>query len=43
VACTLLGFFVSPWLFAVPAFLGVGPITAGLTEAKRMKQVGRRS
>jgi hypothetical protein len=28
---TLLGLFVSPWFFAVPAFLGAGLITAGLT------------
>jgi rhodanese-related sulfurtransferase len=28
---TLLGLFVSPWLFAVPAFVGVGLIMAGLT------------
>jgi rhodanese-related sulfurtransferase len=31
VAGTLLGLFVSPWFFAVPAFVGVGLITAGLT------------
>ena len=28
---TLLGLFVSPWFFAVPAFVGAGLITAGLT------------
>jgi len=28
---TLLGLFVSPWFFAVPAFIGAGLITAGLT------------
>jgi rhodanese-related sulfurtransferase len=28
---TLLGLLVSPWLFAVPAFVGAGLITAGLT------------
>ena len=28
---TLLGLLVSPWFFAVPAFVGVGLITAGLT------------
>lgn len=31
VAGTLLGLFVSPWFFAVPAFVGAGLITAGLT------------
>jgi len=30
-AGTLLGLFVSPWFFAVPAFVGAGLITAGLT------------
>jgi rhodanese-related sulfurtransferase len=30
-AGTLLGLFVSPWFFAVPAFVGSGLITAGLT------------
>jgi rhodanese-related sulfurtransferase len=28
---TLLGLLVSPWFFAVPAFVGVGLLTAGLT------------
>lgn len=28
---TLLGVFVSPWFFAVPAFVGAGLITAGVT------------
>ncbi|WP_136624295.1 rhodanese family protein, partial [Bradyrhizobium centrolobii] len=28
---TLLGLLVSPWFFAVPAFVGAGLITAGLT------------
>jgi rhodanese-related sulfurtransferase len=28
---TLFGLFVSPWFFAVPAFVGAGLITAGLT------------
>jgi hypothetical protein len=28
---TLLGLFVSPWFFAVPAFVGAGLITAGVT------------
>ena len=28
---TMLGLFVSPWLFAVPAFVGTGLIMAGLT------------
>lgn len=28
---TLLGLFVSPWFFAVPAFVGAGLMTAGLT------------
>lgn len=28
---TLLGLFMSPWLFAVPAFVGAGLITAGVT------------
>lgn len=28
---TLLGLFVSPWFFSVPAFVGAGLITAGLT------------
>jgi rhodanese-related sulfurtransferase len=28
---TLLGLFVSPWFFPVPAFVGAGLITAGLT------------
>jgi rhodanese-related sulfurtransferase len=28
---TLLGLFVSPWFFAVPAFVGAGMIAAGLT------------
>lgn len=30
-AGTLLGLFVSPWFFAVPALVGAGLITAGLT------------
>jgi rhodanese-related sulfurtransferase len=30
-AGTLLGVFVSPWFFAVPAFVGAGLITAGVT------------
>src|SRR5262249_61381842 len=28
---TLLGVFVSPWFFAVPAFVGTGLIMAGVT------------
>jgi rhodanese-related sulfurtransferase len=28
---TMLGLFVSPWLFAIPAFVGAGLIMAGLT------------
>jgi rhodanese-related sulfurtransferase len=28
---TLLGFFASPWFFAIPAFVGLGLIAAGLT------------
>jgi rhodanese-related sulfurtransferase len=28
---TMLGLFVSPWFFAVPAFVGAGLITAGVT------------
>jgi hypothetical protein len=28
---TLLGLFVSSWFFAVPAFVGAGLITAGVT------------
>jgi hypothetical protein len=28
---TLLGFLVSPWFFVVPAFVGAGLITAGVT------------
>ena len=28
---TLLGLFVSPWFFAVPAFVGAGLIIAGVT------------
>jgi rhodanese-related sulfurtransferase len=30
-AGTLLGLFASPWFFAVPAFVGAGLITAGVT------------
>ncbi|SFH82111.1 rhodanese family protein [Bradyrhizobium sp. Gha] len=30
-AGTLLGLLVSPWFFAVPAFVGAGLMTAGLT------------
>lgn len=30
-AGTLLGVFVSPWFFAVPGFVGMGLITAGVT------------
>ncbi|MBB4041563.1 rhodanese-related sulfurtransferase [Microvirga flocculans] len=28
---TLLGFLVSPWFFAIPAFVGVGLMVAGIT------------
>ena len=28
---TMLGLFVSPWFFAVPAFVGAGLIMAGVT------------
>ena len=28
---TLLGLFVSTWFFAVPAFVGAGLVTAGVT------------
>jgi hypothetical protein len=28
---TMLGLFVSPWFFAIPAFVGTGLTVAGLT------------
>jgi hypothetical protein len=36
---TLLGLFVSSWFFAVPAFVGAGLITAGLTGFCGMARV----
>jgi rhodanese-related sulfurtransferase len=36
---TLLGLYVSPWFFAVPAFVGAGLITAGLTGFCSMARI----
>lgn len=38
-AGTLLGLLVSPWFFAVPAFVGTGLITAGVTGFCGMARV----
>jgi rhodanese-related sulfurtransferase len=36
---TVLGLLVSPWFFAVPAFVGAGLITAGVTGFCGMQQI----
>ena len=36
---TLLGLVVSPWFFAVPAFVGAGLVTAGLTGFCSMARI----
>jgi hypothetical protein len=36
---TMLGLFVSPWFFAVPAFVGAGLIVAGVTGFCGMARV----
>jgi len=40
---TLLGLFVSPWFLAVPAFVGAGLITAGVTGFCGMARILRRA
>ena len=36
---TMLGLLVSPWFFAVPAFVGAGLITAGVTGFCGMQHI----
>jgi rhodanese-related sulfurtransferase len=38
-AGTVLGLVVSPWFFAVPAFVGAGLLTAGMTGFCGMQQI----
>jgi rhodanese-related sulfurtransferase len=36
---SLLGFFISAWFFAIPAFVGAGLITAGVTDFCGMTRI----